>query len=234
LLAALKNQIIMSKKSIAKLVSLALTICILIIVSLSTSSTTKDYALLKDNTIETSEEVNITTEAQVSSVASIVPQNAFSPKLGKSFNGFKEQLGFKESQNDYFRVNSLGYLGKYQFGRSTLELIGIKDVNHFLNTPELQEKAFIANAERNKWVLRRDIKRFVGKNINGVKITESGILAAAHLAGPGGVKKYLRSFGSNGFEDAFGTSIRNYMKRFQGYDTSRIKPNKKAKVAIKA
>jgi len=108
LLAALKNQIIMSKKSIAKLVSLALTICILIIVSLSTSSTTKDYALLKDNTIETSEEVNLTTEAQVSSVASIVPQNAFSPKLGKSFNGFKEQLGFKESQNDYFRVNSLG------------------------------------------------------------------------------------------------------------------------------
>ncbi|MEJ6791443.1 MAG: peptidoglycan-binding protein LysM [Lacinutrix sp.] len=223
----------MSKKSIAKLVSLALTICILIILSLFTSSNNEDYALLKNKTIETSEEVSFI-EEEVSSVYSIKPQNIFSPDLGKSFTGFKEQLGFKESQNNYFRVNTLGYLGKYQFGRSTLELIGINDVNHFLNTPELQEKAFIANAERNKWVLRRDIKRFVGKNINGIVITESGILAAAHLAGPGGVKKYLRSFGFNGFEDAYGTSIRSYMKSFQGYDTSKIIPNKKAKVSMKA
>ena len=32
-------------------------------------------------------------------------------------------------------------------------------------SPELQEKAFIANAERNKWVLRKDIKRFEEKFI---------------------------------------------------------------------
>ena len=95
-----------------------------------------------------------------------------------------------------------------------VKLIGIYDSNMFLKTPELQEKAFIANAQRNKWVLRRDIKRFVGKKMNGVVITESGILAAAHLAGPGSVKKYLRSYGQNGFSDAFGTSIRYYMKKF--------------------
>jgi hypothetical protein len=221
----------MNKKSIAKLVSLALTICILIVVSLTSSSNNKDYALLDDNTIEALEMDYSIDQSKTKGVSSKKNENTFSPELGKSFNGFKEQLGFKESQNNYFRVNTLGYLGKYQFGRSTLELIGINDTTHFLNTPELQEKAFIANTSRNKWVLRRDIKRFVGKNINGITITESGILAAAHLAGPGGVKKYLRSYGANGFEDAYGTSISYYMKRFQGYDTSRIKPNRRPKVS---
>ncbi|HLV15144.1 MAG TPA: hypothetical protein VKY41_08190 [Xanthomarina sp.] len=158
------------------------------------------------------------------------PHVPFSPTLGKSFVGFKEALGFKESGGDYFTVNTLGYLGKYQFGKETLKLIGIHNPVHFLSNPELQEKAFIANAERNKWVLRKDIKRFSGKIINGTKITESGILAAAHLAGPGNVKKYLRSYGADSFSDAYGTSVAYYIKKFSGYDTSKIEPNKKAKV----
>lgn len=154
------------------------------------------------------------------------------PTLGKAFIGFKEALAFKESRGNYFTVNTLGYLGKYQFGRNTLKLIGIYNTNTFLNNPELQEKAFIAYTERNKWVLRRDIKRFVGKRIDGVLITESGILAAAHLAGPGSVKKYLRSYGAIGFADAYGTTIRNYMRKFSGYDTSFIEANRKAKATL--
>ena len=153
------------------------------------------------------------------------------PYLGKTYVGFKEAIGFKESRGNYFSVNDFGYLGKYQFGKETLKLIGIYTPNQFLYNPELQERAFLANAERNKWILRKDINRFVGKTINGIDITESGILAAAHLAGPGSVKKYLRSFGRNRFSDAYGTSISNYMKRFSGYDTSDIVPNKKAKVS---
>jgi len=153
------------------------------------------------------------------------------PYLGKSYLGFKEALGFKESRGNYFSVNDFGYLGKYQFGKETLKLIGIYTPNQFLYNPELQEKAFLANAQRNKWVLRKDIDRYVGKNINGIQVTESGILAAAHLAGPGSVKKFLRSYGRNGFSDAYGTSISHYMKRFSGYDTSEIIPNKRAKVS---
>lgn len=155
-----------------------------------------------------------------------------SPHLGKSFVGFKEALAFKESRGNYFIVNTLGYLGKYQFGKNTLKLIGIYNTNQFLSDPKLQESAFIAYTARNKWVLRRDIKRFVGKHIDGVLVTESGILAAAHLAGPGSVKKYLRSYGAVGFTDAYGTTIRKYMKKFSGYDTSFIVPNKKAKASL--
>lgn len=157
-------------------------------------------------------------------------QNMFTPHLGKSFEGFKEALAFKESRGNYFTVNTLGYLGKYQFGSETLKLIGIYKPNQFLYNPELQEKAFIANAERNKWVLRKDIKRFEGKQISGIKVTESGILAAAHLAGPGSVKKFLRSHGNNNSSDAYGSTVKHYMKKFSGYDTSVIVADKKARV----
>lgn len=156
------------------------------------------------------------------------------PQLGKSYIGFKEAVAFKESRGDYKVVNEFGYMGKYQFGKGTLELIGIYNTENFLNSPELQESAFYANAARNKWILIRDIKRFSGKKINGITITESGILAAAHLAGPGSVKNYLRSLGANGFSDAFGTTIGYYMKRFEGYDTSFVIPEQKAKAILKA
>ena len=63
-------------------------------------------------------------------------------------------------------------------------------------------------------------------------MTESGILAAAHLAGPGSVKKYLRSYGAIGFTDAYGTNIREYMKKFSGYDTSFIEGDRKAKATL--
>ena len=169
---------------------------------------------------------------QFSSVNSDFSDCYAATDLGKSFVGFKEAIAFKESRGDYKIVNTLGYLGKYQFGKSALRTLGINDDNMFLNSPELQEQAFIALASINKWILRRDIKRFVGKRIDGVLVTESGILAAAHLAGAGSVKKYLRSFGAIGFTDAYGTHIRSYMRKFSGYDTSFIKPDKSASVTI--
>ena len=152
------------------------------------------------------------------------------PFLGSSFIGFKEALAFKESSGNYFVTNTLGYLGKYQFGVNTLQLVGVYNATGFLNDPVLQEKAFETNIARNKWILRRDIERFVGQKIKGVEITESGMLAAAHLAGPGNVKKYLRSYGAIDTTDAYGTTIANYLKRFSGYDLSPVPPKRNAKV----
>ncbi|MBT8316858.1 MAG: peptidoglycan-binding protein LysM [Lutibacter sp.] len=149
------------------------------------------------------------------------------PFVGNSFNGFKEAVAFKESQGKYHVINTLGYLGKYQFGKSTLKRFKINNTQLFLETPELQEDAFIALCSVNKWILRKDIKRSVGKKINGIEITESGIIAAAHLSGAGNVKKYLRSNGKTQFKDAYGSSIQHYLKLFSGYDTSFIEANKK-------
>ena len=152
------------------------------------------------------------------------------PYLKRNFVAFKEAVAFKESQGKYTVVNTLGYLGKYQFGRTTLERFDIYDTKAFLKNPELQEKAFTALCSVNKWILRRDIKNSVGKTINGIKITESGILAAAHLSGAGNVKKFLRSNGTQRFSDAYGATIQSYMKRFSDYDVSNVVANRKAKV----
>ncbi|MEO1011069.1 MAG: hypothetical protein AAFX53_07150 [Bacteroidota bacterium] len=152
------------------------------------------------------------------------------PFLGTSYVGFKEALAFKESQGDYFTVNTLGYLGKYQFGIGTLQLMGVYNATRFLGDPILQEKVFYTNLSRNKWILRRDLNRFVGKSFGGVEITESGILAAAHLAGPGNVKKFLRSYGKEDLTDEFGTSIGDYMRKFSGYDVSYVQSKRNPRI----
>lgn len=150
--------------------------------------------------------------------------------LSKSYIAFKEALAFKESRGNYKVVNTLGYLGKYQFNKNTLKAFGIRNADTFLNDTRLQEDAFLALTSRNKWLLRKEISRYVGKRVSGVKVTESGILAAAHLAGAGNVKKFLRSGGANNFADAYGTTIRYYLKRFSGYDTSIIEPMQKRRL----
>ena len=151
---------------------------------------------------------------------------------GKTYTGFKQAIAIRESQGQYKLVNSFGYMGKYQFGMSALRSIGIKDRNHFLNNPRLQEKAFKALLSINKAQLEDEIEKFDGKVINGVRITESGILAAAHLGGAGSVKGYLNSNGRRKFKDGFGTSMKSYFKKFGGYDTSNIVANMNAKVKL--
>ena len=150
------------------------------------------------------------------------------PFTGKFFIGFKEAIGFKESQGKYHMVNTLGYLGKYQFGTATLATIGIKDSSQFINTPKLQEKAFVALLAKNKWELREEIQSYEGKIVGGVRITESGILAAAHLGGAGSVKRFLKSNGAKKCKDAYGTSVKSYMKEFGGYETDCIVADKNA------
>jgi len=188
---------------------------VIIISSFSNKSKTRDIVILRTNYTST-----VPTKKQ----SVYKPINI--PFVGNSFTGFKEAVAFKESQGKYNTVNTLGYLGKYQFGRTTLERFNIYNTHHFLRDPELQEDAFIALCSVNKWILRRDIKRSSGKTINHIKITESGILAAAHLAGAGNVKKYLRSNGAFRFKDAYGSSVQHYLKQFSGYDTSIIEASK--------
>jgi len=123
----------------------------------------------------------------------------------KNHNKFLEDIGMRESSGNYKAVNQFGYLGKYQFGRRTLDALGYKDVSNreFLANPSIQEEAMYALLSHNKHILRRQIEKFHGDTINGIYITESGILAAAHLAGPGNVKKFFRK--GYEFKDGNGT-----------------------------
>jgi hypothetical protein len=151
----------------------------------------------------------------------------------KEYNTFLNDLGARESSNDYKSVNQLGYLGKYQMGKLALIDAGYKDkdgnwtgkngVNSeedFLNSPEAQENSF-DEYKRSQWrdVKKRKLDQYIGKEVGGIRITASGLLAGAHLKGvKGGIKKYLESDGKDDPKDANGTHVSEYLRTFQGYN----------------
>jgi poly-D-alanine transfer protein DltD len=144
----------------------------------------------------------------------------------RNFNEFANAIGFRESSNNYLSINQYGYLGKYQFGKAALKDVKINNRKEFLNNPNIQDKAFLSLCKINKYRLRKHIVKYVGTTINGIKITESGIIASAHLVGAGSVKKYLRSNGKKIKKDTNNTSLEEYLELFKHYDLN-IKEMKK-------
>jgi len=132
-------------------------------------------------------------------------------------DNFLSAIGFRESGNRYDITNTFGYMGKYQFGKSTLKGLGYKvSKKEFLSNPDLQEEAMLSLLNHNKEKLQQYIDVYDGKTIIGIYITESGILAAAHLGGQGSVRRYFRN--GKVFKDGYGTKITSYMSEFSGYD----------------
>lgn len=77
--------------------------------------------------------------------------------------------------------------------------------------------------------MRNYINKYDGVIVNGKKITESGILAGAHLKGSGPTKDYLESNGEEDSKDGYGTRVSEYINRYSGYnlkglDTLRKRP----------
>lgn len=156
------------------------------------------------------DETLIITDSTFVEIEEVIP-----PK--KDLYQFLDALAFKESSHRYSVQNRYGYMGKYQFGQSTLRGLGYNiSRSEFINSPELQEKAMIDLLIHNREYLITYIDRWVGKKKNGVLITESGILAAAHLAGQGNVRNFFR-YGRD-FRDGNGTPLSYYLKKFGGYD----------------
>ncbi len=163
----------------------------------------------------------------------------------KNLQDFLNDLGSRESGGNYKALNKYGYAGKYQMGEAALidcgyykkqnriynndwkgtftGKDGIFSITDFLNNPRVQEKAQIIFKKR-QWQYLKAVgaDKYIGKIINGITITASGILAGAHLKGAGSVSAYLKSEGKINDKDAFGTSVETYIKMFAGYDVSAI------------
>ena len=137
-----------------------------------------------------------------------------------NFEFFREAIGAIESNGNYNEINTLGFLGRYQFGEGLLVDTGYytfqgdstenqntwegtwkgKDgVNSpwdFLSSPITQDKAFNESIElRWNWIERRGLDKYIGTKINGITITEAGLLAASWL-NPGGLFNFLKSNGT--------------------------------------
>ena len=135
----------------------------------------------------------------------------------KNHTAFLDAIGHYESGNRYTIVNRFGYMGRYQFGKSTLKSLDINvSRKTFLNSPYLQEEAMDRLLTENYKSLRRYLKKYDGKVVHGVFVTKSGTLAAAHLVGAGAVSKWFRR--GTQAKDANGTRLTTYMKVFANYD----------------
>lgn len=138
---------------------------------------------------------------------------------------FCNQIDYDESRNDWKAINKIGALGAPQFMNSTLKFLGYGYIttnkfreNPNIFPPELQRKVLKELIEVNYFILKDYINYYDGLEIKDIIITKSGILAAAHLGGPNSVILFLVSNGNINKRDIFGTSIKNYLIKYQNYD----------------
>lgn len=138
------------------------------------------------------------------------------------YKSYAQKIGEKESSGNYKAVNTLGYLGKYQFGAMALQdmglvkkgtsLRGLDDPENwnieggkqaFLNDPTLQEETMVRYTKQNYNTLQRI--GVINKDSSPQEV--AGYLAASHLLGPGGARDLSRGKVSS---DAYGTSSASY------------------------
>lgn len=140
------------------------------------------------------------------------------------FTRFINDLGHKESGNNWLCVNRIGCFGEWQFAESTLRYLGYRKITlkKFVADPaifprDLQMKALKTLIKVNLSYLTF-YEHFIGDTIKGIVISKSGMIAASHLGGAGSLQKFLNSNGRINKKDVFGTSIFDYLKKFGNYD----------------
>lgn len=160
--------------------------------------------------------------------------------------GFRESSSVPGGDQNYDIENPFGFIGKYQFGEAALydlgyyavdgsdsDLLrnndwvgnwsgknGIHSKQDYLSNGPVQE---LIVREWHELLWRRieifDLAKYDGQILNGVPITISGMLAASHLLGPGGLRSFLQSGAVSSRGDGFGTTAYDYMTHFEGYQT---------------
>lgn len=160
---------------------------------------------------------------------------------------FLSALSQKESTNNLGAINSFGYLGMWQMGEAALidagfiqndgmydnnyevyawtdyaRSNGVSSYGEFLNSFSAQHIAVqIYHSKLEEAMRKNGAWSYIGQDISGVKITVTGLLAAAHLVGATAVKNWLRNGIVAG--DANGVTSQDYANLFKSMHFSRYK-----------
>jgi len=161
--------------------------------------------------------------------------------MASTFAAFLLSLSMVESGGDYQSVNTLDFLGAYQFGEAALTDLGfvrydgdaydndygggwtgkygVRSKQGFLRSKRAQDRA-AEDWMRLMWsYIERDrTDRYAWQMVGQTRLTTSGMLAAAHLLGPGALKDYIESNGTLDLRDPYGTPLVQYINNFNGYD----------------
>lgn len=150
-----------------------------------------------------------------------------------TYQNLKNIIAYRESGGNQFSVNSLGFMGKYQFGAEALADTGFIDKsklpkrgqrysgwqNDFLAddsnwTIKGGKQAFLNNVEYQEQAMDKLLKSNYNQISKSIGYTDesdlSGKLMASHLGGFGNTKKLFLE--GKGFKDAYGTDIMQYYK----------------------
>lgn len=121
------------------------------------------------------------------------------------------KLAERESNFNPEVINAQGYKGLFQFGDDALKDIGMTTTD-YMSDWKNQIDAVIKFTNLNRERLRNTLRGTNGKDVDGTKINEWGLLGAAHLGGVGGVNKFL--FKGYNPADVNNTSIKDYLIYF--------------------
>jgi len=130
-----------------------------------------------------------------------------------------DEFIFPEKETPLSCVNEIGAMGLWQIMPKTLRGLGYKgSFDKFLHSESLQQEYIKKLLKTNKKYLDVYIsgwRDLIDTEIHGITITPSGLLAACHFAGIGGLKKFL----DKGYvaKDR-NASITHYLKKFGGYN----------------
>lgn len=168
---------------------------------------------------------------------------------------FLRALGERESSMRPDVIIGSGYAGLFQFGESALKDVGlytgdatpqkndwngsfsgkygVTSLAEFLANPDAQVQAVTAYHAQAWRTLASTYgaASYLGTTINGIEITQSGLVAAAHLLGAGTVGAWLKSGGTTNPADGNGTTLTDYLSNFAGYALSATAPTYAALLA---
>ncbi|MCK0508644.1 DUF3262 family protein [Aromatoleum anaerobium] len=167
---------------------------------------------------------------------------------GVTYTDFLKALAQRESSLNPAAINPHGYAGLFQFGEAALEDVGlyagggtskndwtgnwtgkfgVTSLDDFLANPDAQMQTVAAYHAQVWDTLRRvySADNYVGSTVNGIMITQSGLVAAAHLVGAGKVGDWLSSGGATTPKDGNGTTMTSYLSAFAGYSVGGSAPS---------
>lgn len=148
-------------------------------------------------------------------------------------------LARRESSLNPQAQNAYGYVGLFQMGEAALvdagyyraDGTGVNDwrgtwtgaggvtsLQDFKSNPAAQAAAVAAYQQR-VWGYVRSLglDTYIGSTVAGVPVTQSGLIAAAHLVGTGNLARFLASGGATVPTDGNGTALTEYLASFGGY-----------------
>lgn len=171
---------------------------------------------------------------------------------GTTYTDFLHALAQRESsmQADAMHTTT-HYAGLYQIGEAAMQDVGlysgdstkandftgsftgkygVTSLQGFLSDPDAQTQAITEYHNRvwNNYLTNNGTggaANYIGQTINGIQVTQSGLVAAAHLVGAGNVTKWLNSGGTFMPQDGNGTKLVEYLQKFAGYSISPTAPS---------